>query len=194
MRSWILILLFLSSTLLANEKFILINENIINQKTSEKIEKIGKEVKEKLNISIYLIGKNSLKDIHITQYEKEVAQDLKGSFVLITLANLENKVDIISSEDIKDKIDRNSILNDYIIPLLVNKGKMDDIVRYSAGLLNGYSEVADQLAATKGITLDNSLGYQTQDTMNFLRLIFYGTLILAFFVYLKNKFQNRKDT
>jgi hypothetical protein len=192
MRSWILILLFLSSTLFAKNQFILINENIISQKAADEIEKIGKEVKEKLNINIFMIGKQSLRNEHITEYEKRVAKDLQKPFVLITLTSMESKIDIISSDDIKDKFDKNEILNSYIIPLLVNKGKMDDIVRYSAGLLNGYSETADQLASSQGIELDNSLGYQTQNTMNVLRAIFYGIILLAGIVYLRNKFFVKK--
>ena len=70
---------------------------------------------------------------------------------------------------------------------------MDDIVRYSAGLLNGYAEVADQLADDKDIELDNSLGYQTQITMDILRIIFYGTLMIAFIVYLKNSFTKKRE-
>jgi hypothetical protein len=192
MKSWILILLFLSSTLFAKNQFILINENIISQKAADEIEKIGKEVKEKLNINIFMIGKQSLRNEHITEYEKRVAKDLQKPFVLITLTSMESKIDIISSDDIKDKFDKNEILNSYIIPLLVNKGKMDDIVRYSAGLLNGYSETADQLASSQGIELDNSLGYQTQNTMNVLRAIFYGIILLAGIVYLRNKFFVKK--
>jgi hypothetical protein len=188
MRRWIILLLFFSTTLLSSNNFVLINENIINQKTTDKIEQIGKEVKDKLGISIYLIGKKSLNQEHIIDYEKRVAKDFNGSFVLLVLTDMENKVDIFSSNDLKDKFDRNKVLNNYIIPLLVNKGKMEDMVRYSAGLLNGYSEISDQIASSFGIELDNSLGYQTQDTMNVLRFIFYGIIMLAFIVYIKNKF------
>lgn len=80
-----------------------------------------------------------------------------------------------------------------ILPLLAGKAKGDDIVKkYSVALFNGYSDVAEQIAASREITLESAAGSGSRDFIDILRLFFYGIMLLAIVVYLKQKFYRKK--
>lgn len=81
-----------------------------------------------------------------------------------------------------------------IFPILADRAKGDDIVKkYAAGMFNGYSDVAEQIAASRGVTLDSAAGTVNQTFIDGIRLIFYGTLAYAAVVLIRRKLLRRKE-
>jgi hypothetical protein len=79
-----------------------------------------------------------------------------------------------------------------IFPILSERAKGDDIVKkYAAGMFNGYSDVAEQIAASRGVTLDNAAGTANQTFIDIIRLIFYGTLLYAVVMIVRRKLKRR---
>ena len=71
-----------------------------------------------------------------------------------------------------------------IIPILVNHKKdanMTGVI--NAAILNGYADIADQVAKSQGVELETSIGDTNRNFINALRYIFYGTLAFALFMY-----------
>jgi tryptophan synthase beta subunit len=84
MKSWILILLFLSSTLFAKNQFILINENIISQKEG-------------------LIP--ALESAHGVAYLKKLdKEEIKDKIIIVNLSGRGDKDMIQAMEILKDRI------------------------------------------------------------------------------------------
>ena len=171
---------------------ILINENIINPKASAKIDEIGAEVLAKTKINIYLIAVNSLGGKKIKDYEKEKSTELKKPYILLTLSKNDKQVDIISSPLATDKFDKEDVLDPTggtIIPILVTKVKKDLKVddKHSAAMLNGYADIAEQVADSFDIELKSGLGNTNRNLINLIRLFVYGSILLLFLMYLKRK-------
>ena len=81
-----------------------------------------------------------------------------------------------------------------ILPILGERAKGADIVKkYSVGMFNGYADLAEQIAASRGITLSSSAGTANQTFIDIIRLIFYGTLLIALGRYLWGRFYKRKE-
>ncbi|MDD5212238.1 MAG: 3-dehydroquinate dehydratase [Sulfuricurvum sp.] len=81
-----------------------------------------------------------------------------------------------------------------ILPILGERAKGDDIVKkYSVAMFNGYADTAEQIAASRGQTLSSSAGSANQTFIDIVRLIFYGTLLIAFGRYLWGRFYKRKE-
>ena len=172
---------------------ILINENIINPKASAKIDEIGAEILAKTKINIYLIAINSLNGKKITDYEKEKSAELKKPYILLTLSKNDKQVDIISSPLATDKFDKEDVLDPTsgtIIPILVTKVKKEIKVddKYSAAMLNGYGDIASQVANSFNVTLKSGLGNTNRNLINLIRLFVYGSILLLFLMYFKRKF------
>jgi hypothetical protein len=95
-----------------------------------------------------------------------------------------------SYDDIKE------IMSSYggtILPVLAEKAKGKDIVsKYSVAMYNGYSDIAEELAKTHGVTLSSSAGSGSKIFIDILRLIFYGIIIYAIVVFVRGRFFRKK--
>lgn len=81
-----------------------------------------------------------------------------------------------------------------ILPILGERAKGDDSVqKYSVAMFNGYSDTAEQIAASRGQILSSSAGTANQTFIDIIRLIFYGTLLIALGRYLWGRFYKRKE-
>lgn len=80
-----------------------------------------------------------------------------------------------------------------ILPVLAQKAKGQDIVsKYSVAMFNGYSDIAEQIAASKGVELKKAAGSGSKDFIDLIRLVFYGIILYAIFLYIKQKFFRKK--
>jgi hypothetical protein len=80
-----------------------------------------------------------------------------------------------------------------ILPLLGNKGKEEEILgKYSAALYNGYADIAGQIASFKEVDLEHGVGKSHEYIIFGIKILFYGLLLYAMFLYLRNKFYSRK--
>lgn len=96
----------------------------------------------------------------------------------------------------KDVEDFKTNVTDYggsIIPLLAEKTKDNETnSKYSAALFNGYADIADQIAKSKGVELQSSVGDSNRTVMEIAKMIFYLGVLYGLYHYFKNKFFVRK--
>jgi hypothetical protein len=82
-----------------------------------------------------------------------------------------------------------------VLPILAEKTKGNDTVsKYSVAMFNGYSDLAEQIAAHHGVTLSTSAGSGSKDFIDILRIVFYGIIILSLFIYVRGKYFRKKGT
>lgn len=165
------LLLFLSSNLYAS-KFVLSDDGLIDPRTITKVEEIGNEAQTKLGVNIYVYAKQSLnlkKDIsteekieYIKNFESQITPALIKPYVLLTVSIEDTHVNLIESSTLKDIVDKNEILNGYVVPLLASKDKNSTFSKASAAILNGYAAIADIIAESKGIELQVVLEAQVK--------------------------------
>lgn len=172
------------------------NENIIGQRVVDKINQIANELKQKTGVNAYVMAIKSTNGLALVSYEEQISQNFKEPFFLLSLVLKEHQVDIIASQDVMQRFDKNAVLSPYpasgtIIPILADK-KGDD--KYSAALLNGFGDISDQIANSYNVKLSTSIGSANKFVLNIIRVIFYGTIIFAiFFIYFKRKKRNGKS-
>lgn len=81
-----------------------------------------------------------------------------------------------------------------IIPLLAQKSKDEELLgKYSGSMFNGYADIAEQIAASKGIVLENAVGSVNQQSIFLVKLFFYGFIFYGIFLYIKRKLYLRKQ-
>ncbi|PHM18309.1 MAG: 3-dehydroquinate dehydratase [Sulfuricurvum sp. PD_MW2] len=82
-----------------------------------------------------------------------------------------------------------------VLPILAEKTKGNETVqKYSVAMYNGYSDTADQIAASYGVTLSSSAGSGSQNFIDILRLLFYGIIAYALLRYVYGRyFRAKKD-
>ncbi len=81
-----------------------------------------------------------------------------------------------------------------IIPLLAQKAKDGEVLgKYSGSMFNGYADIAEQVAASKGVVLENGVGNANQQSIFFVKVLFYGFILYGIFLYIKRKLYLRKQ-
>lgn len=176
-----------------SDNFVLSNDSIILEKTVEKINSIGKELRDKTNISIYVSLNEKALGKDIKSHAKAISNGVDGlsgkDYALIAVALDIQKIDILSSNNIKHLIDKDKILDDYIIPFFVNKNKNTQMSKYSAGILNGYSQLAEDIADSKNITLKNAIYSNSKDFFDLFKILIYSIFLIAIvaFLYMKGR-------
>ena len=174
----LLILFFSAITLTAAPEIV--NENLLMDPAVKKIDEMITELHTKTGVSVVLHAKKSLGNQNIVDYEKNISASLASPYVLLVLADKEQKVDIVVSKDLAGIVEKNNILNNFIIPIISASDKNTQISRYSAAILNGVAEIVDETAKSKDVILLSSIGDESKNTTNVIRFIVYGlTAILV---------------
>ncbi|MDQ1268376.1 MAG: hypothetical protein QG560_1019, partial [Campylobacterota bacterium] len=81
-----------------------------------------------------------------------------------------------------------------IIPLLAQKAKEGEVLgKYSGSMFNGYADIAEQIAASKGVVLENAVGSANQNSIILVKVLFYGFILYGIFMYIKRKIYLRRE-
>ena len=177
-RKFILIFIFLLSQSLAlGANFVINNDEILSQKVSVKLNEIGSELYAKSGINL-VVG--VYKDGELEALFKELNLSLPYAFLL--LIKDKKKVEIFADSNTSKLFNKEQILSvnpesGTIIPILVSKNGKDI---YNAAILNGYADIAEQIASSLNFQLESSVGNSNKTTLNFLRFFIYG--LVAFFI------------
>ena len=168
----------------------------------EKIKEIGNEVKTKLGINIYIHVKGTLglepnlptkdKIEFIKSYEENILKNIENPYVILTIALEETHVNLYFSENLKEIINKNDILNEYVVPLLASKDKNTLPSKISAASLNGYSAIADSLASSKNIVLETNIGNEGKVSSTIWRVFVYFLVISGLLAYTYAVLKKRK--
>ena len=177
-RKFILIFIFLLSQSLAlGANFVVNNDEILSQKVSVKLNEIGSELYTKSGINLAV---GVYKDGELEALFKE--QNLSSPYAFLLLIKDKKKVEIFADANTSKLFNKEQILSvnpesGTIIPILVSKNGKDV---YNAAILNGYADIAEQIASSLNLQLESSVGNSNKTTLNFLRFFIYG--LVAFFI------------
>lgn len=195
------LLLFLYSNLNAQE-YILSDAGLIDPRAKEKINQIGAEVKSKLGVNVYIYAKSNLgleeniktkeKIEFIKKNETQVVSTLLKPYVLLSIAVEETHVNLLFSDEFKTILDKDDILDGYVIPLLASKDKNTLYSKVSAATLNGYAAIGDMLAESKNMELETSIGNAGKVSGTIWRVFMYTLIVIGLLAYTYATLKRRK--
>jgi hypothetical protein len=82
-----------------------------------------------------------------------------------------------------------------VLPILGQRAQGADIVKkYSVAMFNGYADTAEQIASSKGQKLNSAAGTESQTFIDVLRVIFYGTILIALGRYVWGRFFKKRES
>ena len=169
---------------------VVYNENVLSQKVSEELNLIGQELYDKTGIHLFVAAGASTPLEELLKKQDE----LPKPNVLLVLSQHSHKVDIVGSQEALTFFDKEAVLSPYpgtgtILPILTSH-KGQDI--FNAAILNGYADIADRLAKYFGLKLEHSIGNANRDTINILRILFYGFICFALLYYVQRKMKRAR--
>ncbi|MFA5234118.1 MAG: 3-dehydroquinate dehydratase [Sulfurimonas sp.] len=214
-----LILTLFFHTLLSAQ-YLYKDELIFNPAFNAEVEKLGSELHQKTGIALRLVMLKELPNkMNIVEYEKELMKEFSEPTILLTFSEMDSKVDILANEpSLYEYFDKKQVLSpvssavqafviallnmDFsdmssggtILPLLAQKAKEGEVLgKYSGSMFNGYADIAEQIAQSKGVMLENAVGNANQNSILLVKVLFYGFILYGIFLYIKRKLYLRKQ-
>ncbi len=187
-----LLMLLLSCFL--NAKF-LFNDHLISPKAADYIEKMGNELKAKTGINAYLITTNSelKRGVSVYDFLKKYEESISKPYAAIVFAPNSKRIHIVaSSKELESKIDKDKVI-DFAVKIIASKDKNSLQSKYDVGLVQAYSELADELAKSKGVELENTIkdtGSWVLKILNFVIII--GSIIVIWIYFIAPILKKRK--
>lgn len=188
----LIVILFLSQS--AQAQFIVVDEVVNNTAFNEQVEPMGKELSEKTGINVYMSLIKNLKDNQsIIDYQKQLIKTLPAPAILFSFVENDKQVQIYADDkSLYKTFDKDQIMdplaiwpffNGRVIPVIGARApaEVEDKEKYAVAMFNGYAEICEQIAATKGIELETSIGDTNKNVykvlITFMSLISLITLI-----------------
>jgi ABC-type antimicrobial peptide transport system permease subunit len=190
----LLVLLFITKLSGNQNPYILTHDGLIDQRAQLKIMEIGNETKSKLNVNLYVdIKENNginpkedrkIRMILMKKKELSLVAGLIKPYAILTISVDQLYANILMSENLKDIIDKDDILDNYVIPLLASKDKNRLFAKTSASILNGYAQMADSIADSQNIKLDSSIGSEGKTASSIWKVFMYTLVVIGLLSYI----------
>jgi len=197
------LLAFLLPLLLNSTNFI--KNDLLTPKASKIIEDIGDELTSKTGIYSYVIATNRVfpERFNLVEYIRNMDKQLSKPFVVLVFAPnaiITNKsgergrVGLIpSSKDIASLYDSSSV-KDYAIDVVASRDKNSKEDKYNIGVVQSYSELADQIANAKGIEMTKTIPNDTHTIVTILKyIVLTGTMLLLWIFFIRPRIKKVKN-
>ncbi|BBG64872.1 arginine/ornithine antiporter ArcD [Hydrogenimonas sp.] len=192
----LLLLFFIPSLLFSKTGFILVNDGVMPPKQVEKMEQMGEELYSKTGVAAFVAAVaelNKTKPVDLIEDFKEKYPD----YILLYFSMKPKAVNIFASKSAEKLIDIEQILSPLpwrgtIKPVMSPAFSKSESVKNEVALFNGYADIVDQAAESRGVKLESSIGSGSKDSFKFIRWIFYAILTLFFIQYIIYKVRSRR--
>lgn len=197
-------ILCFSNPLLA--KFIVVDEVVKIDGFSEQVEPMGAELLEKTGINLYMsLVKDTENNQSIIEYQQGLIKTLPAPAVLFSFVENSKQVQIYAEDkSLYTLFDREQIMdplaiwpffNGRVIPIIGAKApkEVDPKDKYAVAMFNGYAEISEQIAESKGIVLDTAVG---DTNKNIYKVIISILFIVSFITVVKlsrDAYKRRKN-
>lgn len=163
----------------------LINDHLISPKASDMIERMGEELKSKTGIHAYVIATNKTlgKGVNLYEYVKARDAELSRPYIVIVFAPNSKRIGIVESDtNLKRLIDPDEVKR-YAIAIVGSADKNSLQSKYDVAMVQAYSELADELAAAKGVEMTSTIKDRGKWLLKVITWLVYIGAVLIFWVY-----------
>ena len=197
-------LLALMLPLLLNATHILRND-LLKLEAVKLIDDMGEELQTKTGVHAYVIASNERfpERYNLVEYSKQYEANISKPYVLFIFApyatitkksEVRGRIGIIpSSESVKALYDYNDV-RDAGINIVAIKDSNTDEDKFNIGILQAYSELADNIASSKGVKLEKTIPDEMGLMVTILRVLVYtGTLLVLWMFILRPLYMRIKN-
>jgi len=187
-------LLALLLPLLLNATHIL-KDDLLNPKASKLIEQMGDELVSKTGINGYVIATNENfpEKFNLVAYSKKYEGNISKPYVMLIFApnaiitkksGQRGRVALIpSTQDLATFYNKSDVMDATIDVVAVNdKNSKED--KFNIGIVQGFSELSDQIAHSKNIKLTTTLPNDTRTMIGYLKILVYIGALFVLWIFI----------
>jgi len=189
-------LLALLLPLLLNATSIL-RDDLLKPEASKLIETMGDELSSKTGIHAYLVAttEHFPERYNLVAYTKQYEANMSKPYVVLIFApNAEitqasqqrGRVGIVPSSDALKSAYSHSDVMSATIDVIATKDKNSNEDKFNIGMVQGFSELADELADSKGVKLTTTIPNDTRTLIGYIKILVYiGSLFVLWIFILR---------
>ena len=172
----------------------IIKNDLLKPEASKMIETMADELLSKTGINGYLVATNENfpEKFNLVEYSKKYESSISKPYVMLIFApnatitkksEQKGRVAIIaSSKGLEILYDKSDIL-DATIDIIAVKDKNSIEDKYNIGIVQGFSELADQIASSKDIKMETTIPNDTKIIFRILETIVVIGAVLVFWIF-----------
>jgi len=179
---------------LLNANHILKND-ILKPEAIELIVAMGQELAEKTGIHGYVIATNEQFPVgyNLVEHSKKYESNMSKPYVLFVMApwakitqeiETTGRVGIIPSSDEVRKLYNYDDVKDAALDIITVKDKNSAEDKHNIGVLQGFSELADNIAASKSVTMTTTIPNEAQTLIWILRILIYTGSVFVLWIFI----------
>jgi len=187
-------LLALLLPLLLNATHIL-KDDLLKPEAATLIEQMGNELLQKTGINEYLVATNENfpERFNLVAYSKRYEANMSKPYVLLIFApnalitkvsGEKGRVGVIPSSKALAGMYRKSDVLDATIDVVAAKDKNSNEDKFNVGIVQGFSELADQVAEAKNVKLTTTLPNDTRTLIGYIKILVYIGALLVLWIFL----------
>jgi len=187
-------LLALLLPLLLNATHIL-KDDILKPEASKLIEDMATELVSKTGINGYVVATNENfpEKFNLVEYSKKYEANVSKPYVMLIFApnavitakaETTGRVALITSSKALVKLYDKSDVMDATIDVIAAKDKNTKEDKFNIGVVQGFSELADQIAASKNVELTTTIPNETRYIIKGLKVIVMIGALLVFWMFM----------
>ncbi|MBN2768907.1 MAG: hypothetical protein JXQ68_07355 [Campylobacterales bacterium] len=164
----------------------IIKNELLKPEVELKITQIGTELLDKCGINGYIIATNDPfpRGYSMTEYLKNFGDSLSEPYIVFVFAPHDKRVGIVaSSKELENLYDESSV-EDAAIGVVATHDSNTLEDKYNIAILQGFSELADQVAHAKGVMMINTIPNDTKQVVHVLQYIIYIGSLLVFWIFI----------
>lgn len=188
--------LFLSATQI-------LKNDLLKIEAVQLIDKMGAELYEKTGVNAYVVASNEHfpERFNLVEYSKKYEAKVSKPYVLFIFApyatitkksEARGRVGIIPSSDAVRALYDYDDVRDAGIDIVAIKDSNTDEDKFNIGILQGYSVLADNIAASKGVKLENTIPNEVGTMVTILRILIYSGTAVLFWIFVINPYWTRR--
>ncbi len=182
------LLAFLLPFLLNATQFI--QNDLLNTEATKIVEDIGDELATKTQINAYVIATNEHfpEAFNLVEYSRQYESNISKPYVILIFApnalitaksQQKGRVGLITSSDELKKLYNSGDVKDATIDVVASRDKNTKQDKYTIGIVQGYSELADQIANSRDVEMTTTIPNDTKIIIGYLKyLVFFGSILV----------------
>ncbi|CAA6813302.1 MAG: Unknown protein [uncultured Sulfurovum sp.] len=198
----VILLAFLLPLFINSSPFVL-KDDTLKPEAIELIDKMGNELLTKTTINAYVLTTNEAFPVgfNLVEYSKKYEKNMKVPYVLYIFApnalitqnnKSTGRIGIIPSSDSVSKLYDYSDVRDSGLNVITVKDKNSKEDKQNIGVIQAYSELADNIADAKEVKMTTTIPNDTRTLISILRVIVLIGLVLVTWIYLIRPMVMRK--
>jgi len=175
----------------------ILKDDLLIPEASKLIETMGDELLQKTGIYEYVIATNEKfpERYNLVAYTKQYEANMSKPYVVLIFApnalitkesGQKGRVAVIASSKEIASLYHKSDVMDATIDVIATKDKNTNEDKFNIGILQGFSELADQIAASKEVKLTTTIPNDTRVMIGYVKILVYiGSLFVLWIFILR---------